>query len=237
MAKRLFDCLSALIALILLSPLLVSSVIGVRLCSAGPALYRARRVGVGGHEFVMYKFRTMHVATRPGSVITASADPRVFALGRILRAMKIDELPQLWNVVRGEMSVVGPRPEDPRIVQQHFGPLGMETLSVRPGLASPGSLYNYTHGNSMVDQNDPEAAYVRELLPVKLALELVYVRHRSLRYDLLIVLRTALTIFQIGIGRKHFPEPPEMPEASNLLKDHAAAFVRGASLHPAPPQI
>lgn len=236
MAKRLFDCLSALIALILLSPLLVSSAIGVRLCSAGPALYRARRIGVGGREFVMYKFRTMHVATRPGSVITSSSDPRVFALGKILRAMKIDELPQLWNVVRGEMSVVGPRPEDPRIVQQHFGPLGMETLSVRPGLASPGSLYNYTHGNSMVDQNDPEAAYVRDLLPVKLALELVYVRHRSLRYDLLIILRTAMTIFQIGIGRKLFPEPPEMTAARVILRENAALLVKDASPHPAPLQ-
>ena len=227
MAKRLFDCLSALAALLLLSPLLVLAAIGVRLCSRGPALYRARRAGVGGREFVMYKFRTMHVAASPGSAITAATDARVFPLGKLLRTLKIDELPQLWNVVRGEMSVVGPRPEDPRIVQQHFGPLGMETLSVRPGLASPGSLYNYTHGNALVDPADPEAAYVKKLLPIKLALELVYVYQQSLPGDLLIILRTALTIASIGLGRKVFPDPPEMIAARVILRDSGGLLVRG----------
>ncbi len=226
MVKRLFDILAAATALILLAPLLVCSAIGVRLSSAGPAIYPARRVGRGGSEFVMYKFRTMHVAANQGSVITASSDSRVFSLGRILRALKIDELPQLWNVVRGDMSIVGPRPEDPKIVQQHFGRLGMETLSVAPGLASPGSLYNYTHGHLMVDNQNPEAAYVQQLLPVKLALELVYVRHRSLLYDVRIILRTALTILQIAAGKKNFPDPPEMLCASGMLKEMPQLFVR-----------
>jgi lipopolysaccharide/colanic/teichoic acid biosynthesis glycosyltransferase len=226
MVKRLFDILAASTALSLLAPLLVCSAIGVRLSSAGPALYRARRVGRGGREFVMYKFRTMHVAASQGSVITASSDSRVFSLGRILRALKIDELPQLWNVIRGDMSIVGPRPEDPKIVQQHFGNLGMETLSVAPGLASPGSLYNYTHGHLMVDHQNPEAAYVQQLLPVKLALELVYVRQRSLRYDFGIILRTAVTILQIAAGKKSFPDPPEMLRASSMLKDSPHLFVR-----------
>lgn len=226
MVKRLFDILAAATALILLAPLLVCSAIGVRLSSAGPAIYPARRVGRGGSEFVMYKFRTMHVAASQGSVITASSDSRVFSLGRILRALKIDELPQLWNVIRGDMSIVGPRPEDPKIVQQHFGNLGMETLSVAPGLASPGSLYNYTHGHLMVDHQNPEAAYVQQLLPVKLALELVYVRQRSLRYDFGIILRTAVTILQIAAGKKSFPDPPEMLRASSMLKDSPHLFVR-----------
>lgn len=226
MGKRLFDLLAAATALILLAPLLICTAIGVRLSSAGPALYRARRSGRGGNEFVMYKFRTMHVAAKQGSVITAASDARVFSLGRILRALKIDELPQLWNVVRGDMSIVGPRPEDPQIVQQHFGSLGMETLSVAPGLASPGSLYNYTHGYLMVDNQNPEAAYVTQLLPVKLALELVYVRHRSLRYDIRITLRTAMTILQIAAGKKDFPDPPEMLRASGILKESPQLLVR-----------
>ena len=226
MVKRLFDILAASVALILLAPLLICSAIGVRLSSAGPALYRARRTGRGGREFVMYKFRTMHVAASQGSVITASSDSRVFLSGRILRALKIDELPQLWNVIRGDMSIVGPRPEDPKIVQQHFGHLGMETLSVAPGLASPGSLYNYTHGHLMVDHHNPEVAYVQQLLPIKLALELVYVRQRSLYYDLGIIFRTAVTILQIAAGKKHFPDPPEMLSASSMLKDSPQLFVR-----------
>jgi lipopolysaccharide/colanic/teichoic acid biosynthesis glycosyltransferase len=124
------------------------------------------------------------------------------------------------------MSIVGPRPEDPQIVQQHFGSLGMETLSVAPGLASPGSLYNYTHGHLMVDNQNPEAAYVQQLLPVKLALELVYVRQRSLLYDIRIIFRTAVTILQIATGKKNFPDPPEMIHASSMLKETPQLFVR-----------
>ncbi|MFM7056131.1 MAG: sugar transferase, partial [Planctomycetota bacterium] len=203
--------------------------LGIRLSSSGPALYRARRIGCGGREFVMFKFRTMHVAARPGSAITAASDSRVFPLGRVLRALKIDELPQLWNVVRGDMSLVGPRPEDPRIVRQHFGPLALETLTVRPGLASPGSLFNYTHGNALIDEQDPEGTYIRDLLPVKLALELVSVRRQSFPGDLLIILRTAVSIAWIGLGRKVFPEPPEMADARVLLRDSAALLVGDAT--------
>lgn len=226
MAKRLFDFLSAFTALILLSPVLVISAISVRFCSPGPVLYRAQRTGCGGREFVMFKFRTMHVANRPGSAITAASDSRVFPLGRLLRTLKIDELPQLWNVVRGDMSVVGPRPEDPRIVREHFGPLGMETLSVRPGLASPGSLFNYTHGNALVDQQDPEGTYIRDLLPLKLALELVYVRERSLPGDLGIILRTAVTIARTGAGRTVFVDPPELAAAQVILSESRERLVR-----------
>jgi lipopolysaccharide/colanic/teichoic acid biosynthesis glycosyltransferase len=103
----------------------------------------------------------------------------------------------------------------------------METLSVRPGLASPGSLYNYTHGNALVDPADPEAAYVKKLLPIKLALELVYVYQQSLPGDLLIILRTAFTIASIGLGRKVFPDPPEMIAARVILRDSGGLLVRG----------
>lgn len=221
MAKRLFDVIASVIAIVLLSPVLLIAAVSVRLASPGPIFYRARRVGRCGEVFVMHKFRTMHADAGSGSVITGASDPRVFLAGRILRALKIDELPQLYDVLIGRMSIVGPRPEDPKIVAQYYTELGRETLSVAPGLASPGSLYNYTHGHLCLDDSDAEKSYVTKLLPVKLALELVYVRRASLAYDLRIILRTVLTIVQIGRGKRQFAEPSEMGEARGILQDEA----------------
>src|SRR5438034_1665462 len=117
----------------------------------------------------MFKLRTMHLRRRSDSSrITGPRDPRVFPFGAWLRAVKVDELPQLWNVLRGEMSLVGPRPEDPAIVTRLYTALGLETLAVRPGLASPGSIYSSTHGAALLVGTDPEAAYAERLLPVKL---------------------------------------------------------------------
>src|SRR3989441_7052897 len=165
----------------------------------------------------MYKLRTMHVDDGSRSVITAQRDPRVFAFGRPLRRLKIDELPQLVNVLRGEMSVVGPRPQHPDIVRSYYAPEYGETLRVRPGLSSPGSLYDSTHGEPLVGSVDPERAYAERLLPLVLALDRVYVRHASLWYDTTIVGRTLLVIAATLLGRRTFPDPPEMPEARALL--------------------
>ncbi|MEY3176130.1 MAG: UDP-glucose:undecaprenyl-phosphate glucose-phosphate transferase [Planctomycetota bacterium] len=214
--KRLFDVTASALALLVLSPLLAAAAVAVRLSSPGPVLYRARRIGRHGVPFTMFKFRTMHVANTQGSVITSSSDARVFPLGRLLRALKIDELPQLWNVLRGEMSIVGPRPEDPKIVADHYDQLGHETLTVLPGLTCPGSVHFYTHGEQLVDDGDPETAYVRRLLPIKLALDVIYVRQMSLWYDLRLIARTAWTILQIAVGRRNFPEPMEMAAALQL---------------------
>jgi lipopolysaccharide/colanic/teichoic acid biosynthesis glycosyltransferase len=105
------------------------------------------------------------------------------------------------------MSIVGPRPEDPAIVAKYYGPLGHETLTVRPGLASYGSLYNYTHGHSLLDDSDPEKSYVSQLLPIKLALEVVYVRNFSFAIDLQIIARTLTTITWIAAGQKNSRNP------------------------------
>lgn len=218
MVKRLFDILLSAVAILTLSPVFVVAAIGIRLTSPGPVIYRARRTGRHGIVFIMHKFRTMHVATGTHCAITATCDPRVFPFGRLLRALKIDEFPQLFDVLTGHMSIVGPRPEDPRIVDEHYGPLGRETLTIAPGLASPGSLYNYTHSHLYLDDAAPESSYVSALLPMKLALELVYVRNVSLLFDLQIIFRTALTILQMGVGRTQFPEPPEMAEARMYLE-------------------
>lgn len=213
MATRPIDVALAAVALVPAAPLCLAAAAGIWICEGRPVLHTCRRVGQGGRTFTMYKLRTMRAeataspqaqaqvqmqmqarcgaegaeagtVVRPrGPLITSDGDRRVFALGAWLRRWKIDELPQLVNVLRGDMAIIGPRPEDPAIVDRFYSPLARETLSVRPGLASPGSIYNFTHGERQLAAGDAEAVYVGGLLPRKLALDLVYVRTASLRYD------------------------------------------------------
>ena len=211
MARRLFDLCVAGLGVILASPLLAFAAIGIKLTSRGPLIYPATRVGQNGELFTMYKFRTMKQGDQSSlSAITSEGDARIFPFGRLLRRLKIDELPQLFNIVEGHMSVIGPRPEDPKIVADHYTAQYRETLQVRPGLASPGSLYNYTHGQKLIPAEAPEQHYIAELLPVKMALDRVYVSEQSLWNDLRICLRTAVTIGRYGLGQREFPDPPEM---------------------------
>jgi lipopolysaccharide/colanic/teichoic acid biosynthesis glycosyltransferase len=218
MARRLIDAGVAAIVLAVASPVLAVVAAGIRLTSPGPVIYRAQRIGLGGRPFTMLKFRTMHHGSSiERCAITTAHDARVFPLGSLLRRSKIDELPQFVNVLRGEMSIVGPRPEDPAIVASAYGPEHMETLAVLPGLASPGSLFNYTHGESMLDGASAESVYRERLLPVKLALETVYVRRASLLYDLAVICRTAGVILAIAAGKRRFREPREMKEAMQVL--------------------
>jgi lipopolysaccharide/colanic/teichoic acid biosynthesis glycosyltransferase len=218
MARRLIDVLVAATVVGVASPLLVFVAVAIRLSSPGPVIYRAQRIGLRGRTFTMLKFRTMHHSpSDQRCAITTAHDARVFPLGSLLRRSKIDELPQFLNVLRGEMSIVGPRPEDPAIVASAYGPEHLETLGVLPGLASPGSLFNYTHGESMLDGASAESVYVERLLPVKLALETVYVRRASLLYDLLVICRTAAVIMAIAAGKRRFREPREMKEAMQVL--------------------
>jgi lipopolysaccharide/colanic/teichoic acid biosynthesis glycosyltransferase len=214
MGRRLFDRALAALALLVLWPILLAAASAVRLSSPGPILYRARRVGRGGTEFELYKFRTMHVTRETGARITAPADARVFRVGRWLRASKLDELPQLVNVLKGDMAIIGPRPEDPEIVRRCYGRDGWVTLSVAPGLASPGSIYNYTHGDRYLE-GDSELAYVERLLPVKLALDRVYVEHASFGYDLRLIGRTLFVLVARLFGRRRFADPPEMALVAN----------------------
>src|SRR5690606_4293503 len=172
-AKRVFDIVVASLTLLAALPVLAVAALAIRLASPGPVLHRAARAGRDGRPFTMLKLRTMHVAPpgESGSRITDPADPRVFPVGALLRRTKIDELPQLVNVLRGEMAIVGPRPEDPEIVRKHYSPTHRETLRVRPGLVSPGSIYHFTHGDALLGAGDPETAYAARLLPVTLELE------------------------------------------------------------------
>ena len=223
MVNRPLDLALGLLGVALAAPLLAAAAVGIRLSSPGPVLYRARRVGRNGAAFTMYKLRTMHVREGPGSAITGRNDPRVFPFGAWLRRTKIDEIPQLFNVVRGDMSLVGPRPEDPAIVLRHYAPVHRETLAVRPGLASPGSIYNYTHGERLLSSGQPERDYVDRLLPLKLALDVVYVRRASLGYDLTIVGRALWAIASTALGRRRFPDPPELAAARDLMTEEATS--------------
>jgi len=217
--KRLFDIALTAVALVASLPILAIAALGIRLSSPGPLLYRATRAGRRGKLFTMYKLRTMEVRSLvvEDSVITASNDKRVFPFGALLRRSKIDELPQLFNVLRGDMTFVGPRPEDPKVVAQHYTPEQWETLDVPPGLTSPGALYSTTHGERWLSEAAAERDYYEHLMPLKLALDRVYVRHSSVFYDLGVIARTALVVIGRAVGQRHFPDPPEMAEARRLL--------------------
>ena len=189
-----------------------------------PVIYRARRVGLEGRTFSMLKFRSMHLETdATRKRITGATDPRVFRFGRIIRLLKLDELPQLINVVKGEMAVVGPRPEDPSIVADWYGDLGRETLRVRPGLTSPGTIYDYTYGERLLGNEDPEGDYVKKLLSTRLALDVVFIRRLTLVYELRIIGRTVFAILAMATGFKEYPDPPELQEALELMNAGATA--------------
>jgi len=217
MTKRLFDLMAALLALCLLWPLLLLAAVGILLLNPGPILYRAQRVGRHGKLFTMLKLRTMVCRTQEGSSITAPGDARVFPFGQLLRASKIDELPQLVNILRGEMSFVGPRPEAVGIVDRYYTAAQRETLTVAPGFTSPGVLYAVTHGEAHIGEQDPEGDYATKLLPTKMALDRIYVQRVSLWYDIHLLLRTVGVLLGRSVGRRHFADPPELAEALALL--------------------
>src|SRR2546430_1417724 len=149
MVKRLFDVVCAAVALVLTAPLIGLAAIGIKLTDpkGGPVFYRARRVGYLGREFTMYKLRTMRQDGDDGGGprITGARDARVYPFGQLLRRSKVDELPQLFNVLRGDMAIVGPRPEDPMIVKEHYSPPDLETLGGRPGLACLTRVHGLMH--------------------------------------------------------------------------------------------
>ena len=210
--KRGADIVLAAVLLLLMSPVLALAAIGVRLSSKGPIYFRALRVGRGGVPFEMLKLRSMHVHAG-GPVITSHADSRIFAFGAFLRKSKIDELPQFYNVLKGELSVVGPRPEDPRIVTEHYTDWMMETLEVRPGITSPGAVYYYLLGERMVDPAEPELSYVERLLPAKLAIDRAYLDRATFASDLNVVGLTALAVLGRPFGVHIKPDARDLAAA------------------------
>jgi lipopolysaccharide/colanic/teichoic acid biosynthesis glycosyltransferase len=237
MTRRLLDVTVASLALVVTSPLLLTAMIGIKLTSPGPVLYRTRRIGRDrrrglaarfthaggperrqpqylGREFAMYKFRTMHIDAELLGPITGYNDPRVFPFGAWLRITKIDELPQLFNVLKGDMALVGPRPEAPEIVRAYYSEEDIATLRVPPGLTSPGALYYYTHCEQMLGGESAVRLYAERLLPLKLEIDRVYVRNRaSLVNDVKVLLRTVFVIASRVI--RHWFSDPRQDRAAD----------------------
>jgi lipopolysaccharide/colanic/teichoic acid biosynthesis glycosyltransferase len=193
MLKRLFDILASLFGLILLSPIFLLLALLVKTSSEGPVFYKANRVGRDGKPFKLFKFRSMVTnADKLGPAVTGASDSRVTGIGRFLRKTKLDELPQLINVLIGEMSIVGPRPEDPRYVA-HYSEAQRKVLSVRPGITSPASV-QYRHEESMLTGENWESLYIEEIMPAKLAIDLEYVEKASLWQDIKLIFQTFYSI-------------------------------------------
>ncbi len=200
MGKRLFDLICAGAGLVLLSPLLLVIALWIKLDSAGPVLFRQQRVGRFGVPFRIHKFRTMQDdasadAPAPGPQITVGADPRITRAGRVLRRHKLDELPQLLDVLAGTMSLVGPRPEVPRYVVLYPAALRDKVLSVRPGITDPASIAYRDESALLARAADPERAYVEQVMPAKLRAAAQYVDQRSLRGDLCVIVATLRTLW------------------------------------------
>lgn len=204
--KRCFDLLFAVLFLIVFSPIYLLTIIIIKIVSPGPAIYKAMRVGKDGKLFKCYKFRSMRVDSGKVRLTTLENDDRIFPFGKFIRKTKIDEMPQVVNILKGEMSVVGPRPEDQENAEKVYVGEFKHIMDVKPGLTSTASLYDYTHGELFED----EEQYEKIFMPKKLKLELYYVNHRSVWYDLWLILKTAWLIILKTCGKEKFDEPMEL---------------------------
>ena len=193
--KRVFDLAAATVGLLVLAPVFLVLALLVKLTSAGPVFYRQDRVGRSGKTFRIVKFRSMFQdADKRGPAITSAGDRRITPVGLLLRRFKLDELPQLWNVLKGEMSLVGPRPEVPRYVES-YSPAQRKVLTVRPGITDPASIFYRQEETMLAAHPDPDRHYRQVVLPDKLSMNLEYLDRISFSYDLFLVLRTASSIF------------------------------------------
>jgi lipopolysaccharide/colanic/teichoic acid biosynthesis glycosyltransferase len=192
MMKRLFDLVASLCGLIVFSPLLVLVALWIKRDSPGPVFYRGKRAGRNGKPFYIFKFRSMVMnADKIGGPSTSGDDPRVTRSGRFIRRCKLDEITQLINVLRGDMSLVGPRPEVVDKVEQ-FDAEARRTLEIRPGITDWASIWNLDEGGVLAGAPDPDAAYEQVIRPNKLKLQLYYLDTRSFLGDIKIILYTAL---------------------------------------------
>ncbi|MBL7941052.1 MAG: sugar transferase [Flavobacteriales bacterium] len=197
MIKRAFDILASSTALLLFLPLFLVLALAVALSSPGGAFFRQVRVGKEGRSFSLLKFRTMRPGSEAkGQITVGGRDPRITGIGYFLRKSKLDELPQLLNVLLGDMSIVGPRPEVPRYVALYSAEQ-REVLSVRPGITSLASIEYINENEVLGSSSDPERTYVEEVMPAKLALDLQYVGEQDLALDVRIILRTLARIARV----------------------------------------
>jgi lipopolysaccharide/colanic/teichoic acid biosynthesis glycosyltransferase len=192
--KRVLDCVVASVGLLLLLPLFLIIALLIRLDGGGPVFFRQERVGYLGRPFGMWKFRSMIPgAERSGELLTVGRDRRVTRIGAWLRSMKLDELPQLFNVLRGDMSLVGPRPEVAKYVEL-WSPAERRVLDLVPGITDPASIVYRRESELLAQAANPEATYTQEIMPDKIRLNLEYARKATLASDMLVVLRTVLSV-------------------------------------------
>jgi lipopolysaccharide/colanic/teichoic acid biosynthesis glycosyltransferase len=240
-AKRLFDIAAAVLLLVFLAPLLACVSIAIQLDSRGPVFYASRRVGFRGCAFDMLKFRKMRVGAS-GPALTIAGDERFTRLGRFLAAARLDEIPQLWNVLRGQMSLVGPRPEDPEFVFAHRDDYAA-ILEVRPGITGLCQLA-FAKEAAILDPADRLRDYVERLLPQKMSIDRLYAASRSFRMDLWILAWTATAIIlrrDIAVHRttgrlslrKRRPDRPHRPASSSQNGSHSRPPARSAIEQPA----
>ena len=201
--KRVFDILVSILGMIVLAPFFLYVVIIIKREGSGPIFYRGPRTGRSGKDFGILKFRTMYEdpASYTGPRVTAKDDERITPLGRWLRDTKLNELPQLWNVLIGEMSLVGPRPEDTEIVKTWPTDARDEILSVRPGITSPASIL-YRKEESLLTMDGLMDVYFRDIVPDKLRLDRLYIRNRSFMGDLDIIFWTAVALIPIAVHQQ-----------------------------------
>lgn len=193
MTRRAVDLCVAALLIVVLAPAWLACAVLITLSSPGPVVHRATRVGMGARRFTLLKFRTMVPgAADLGPGITTAGDPRITSVGRHLRRWRFDETLQLLNVLRGEMSLVGPRPEDPRYVER-YTPAQRRLLDVRPGLTSPATLA-FRHEEQLLDRRAPEAHYLQVILPEKLAIDLQYLDQRSTAKDCAVLVQTLASV-------------------------------------------
>jgi lipopolysaccharide/colanic/teichoic acid biosynthesis glycosyltransferase len=196
LGKRVFDLFFSLIGLILLSPIFLLIALWIKLDSKGPVFFRQKRVGLYEKPFFIYKFRTMSLdAEQKGLKITVGLDPRITKPGLVLRKYKLDEFPQLIDVILGEMSIVGPRPEVPQYVEKYPKELRAKIFKLRPGITDWASV-KFKDENAILSQSsDPERTYIEEILPIKLTYYESYFHQASLAVDMRIIYLTFSEIF------------------------------------------
>ncbi len=194
--KRLFDVGCCVLGLIVLAPILLLIALLIRTDSKGPILYVQERIGLNGRPFYIFKFRTMAIdADKKGLLTVGGKDPRVTRIGYSLRRYKLDELPQLFNVLKGDMSLVGPRPEVKKYVDL-YSSSQREVLTVKPGITDYASIVFVDENDILAKSADPEQAYIQEIMPAKLALNRKYIDEKGLLTDLRIIAKTLLRIIR-----------------------------------------
>lgn len=199
--KRLFDFFCAFLALVVLSPIFILTAIGIMISDPGPIFYKANRIGKGNKKFKMYKFRSMRVLKAPQEGAEASLRPdedRIFPFGHLIRKLKIDELPQLINILNGTMSIVGPRPvAEDQFDMFRYGKWN-EAAKVPVGLSGPAALYDYIYGDQITDEEE----YMEKVYPTRRELEYTYVQKAGLWYDLKMIVYTVICILYSLFGKE-----------------------------------